>query len=430
MDVVRAAVRIGARALALARQQIDPALLERALNRRAILGPERRHGVEHDLLRFLGRVIELHRSDERRVEIVVVQLRQAENPLPQLQVPVERRQIAVHAVDEPRIDGDRNVRAVERRLERRRVAPRLREEQHLLHFPVHRGAEGPAEAAERGEERRHHLLAIAAIGQRAQIVECRLIELDRAPVAQRDRRIWKIGVRQDAEGVRGRRRHRPRIGEQPLVGGVERVRRAPRDVLEVEAVHLQARLRGSQPIERRLPRAEQLRLDECRLRAERRRELRHLLPHPLALAVARVLVGEHARVRVEPRELLVERRLAIERVGERRRRRRELALEPLQRRELGGELVLRGAPRHVARVDLGEIPRVLLGNFRAVALLRERGRRTDGSEDDDERPFHRVILSEAFDMQWKHAWGPGYRSIGENMRSTSSSTSSKAFIPK
>ena len=33
-------------------------------------------------------------------------------------------------------------------------------------------------AAERCEERRHHLLAIGAVGQRAQVAERRLIELD------------------------------------------------------------------------------------------------------------------------------------------------------------------------------------------------------------------------------------------------------------
>ena len=179
VDVVRAAVRIGARALAVVRQQVDPALVERALDHRRVVRPERRDGAEHVLLRLLGRVFELHRRHERRVEIVVVQLVDAHHPLAKLQVAVERRQVPVHAVDEARVDRHRNVRAVERRLERRRILPRLRVEQHLLHFAVHRRAERAAEAAERPEERRHHLLAIGAVRQRAQVGERRLIELHR-----------------------------------------------------------------------------------------------------------------------------------------------------------------------------------------------------------------------------------------------------------
>ena len=42
--------------------------------------------------------------------------------------------MGVHAVDQARVDGDRNVRPVERRLEVRAVLARLGEEQRLLHF--------------------------------------------------------------------------------------------------------------------------------------------------------------------------------------------------------------------------------------------------------------------------------------------------------
>ena len=211
MDVVGAAVGVGAGALALVRQQIDPPLLERALNRRLVLGAERRDRLEDQLLRLLRRVFELHRADERRVEVVVVELVEAQDLLAQLQVAVKGRQVAVHAVDQARVDRHRDVRAVERHLERGRVLPRLGEEQHLLRFAVHRRAERAAEAAERREKRRHHLLAVGAIGQRAQIAERRLIELDGAAVAQRHRRVREIGVREDAVDVG---RASPRAGRR------------------------------------------------------------------------------------------------------------------------------------------------------------------------------------------------------------------------
>ena len=113
-------------------------------------------------------------------------------------------------------------------------------------------------------------------------------------------------------------------------------------------------------------------------------ELHHLLLHALVRRVARVLIGQHAGVRVEARQLLVERVERVERVGQRLRRRGELALELPQLRQLGGELVLRGAPRGLVRIDVGEVPGVLLWNLRAVAFLGGR-RRRNGRERRDYR---------------------------------------------
>jgi len=41
----------------------------------------------------------------------------------------------------------------------------------------------------------------------------------------------------------------------------------------------------------------------------------------------------------------------------------------MQRRQVGGEFVLRGAPRGVARINLGEVPLELVRRLRAVAAL-------------------------------------------------------------
>ena len=279
------------------------------------------------------------------------------------------REVAVHAVDETRVDRHRDVRTVERHLERGRVLSRLREEQHLLRLAVQRRAERAAEAAERLEERRHHLLAVGAIGQRAQIAERRLIELDGAAVAERHRRVREIGVREDAVDVGRRPRERAGGGENLLLVLAERVRGPPRDILDVEAIDLEPRFRGEEAIERRFAGAQELRLDERRLGGERGGQLHHLLLHALVRRVARVLIGQHACVRVEARQLLVERVQSVERVGQRFRRRGELALELAQLRQLGGELLLRCAPRGFVRIDVSEVPGVLLWNLRAVAFL-------------------------------------------------------------
>ena len=97
------AVRVGARTLAVVREQVDPALGECLLDGGRVLVAERLHRVEHELLRVFRRVREVHRRHERRVEIVVVQLVHAHHALAQLQIAMERGQVAVHALDEARL---------------------------------------------------------------------------------------------------------------------------------------------------------------------------------------------------------------------------------------------------------------------------------------------------------------------------------------
>jgi hypothetical protein len=225
-----------------------------------------------------------------------MQLIDLHDPLPKFQVAVKSRQVLVHAVDEPRVDRNWDIRTIQRALERRLVLPGLRIKRHLLYFRVHRGAESAAEAGQRSKERRHHLFAIGAVWQRPQIAEPCLIELHRAAVAQRDRRVRKIGVRKNIERTRWSGGQRADIGEQFLLAVAERVGLAADDVLEVEAIDLEPRLRRDEALDRGLANLQNLRLDKGGLRTERRAELGHFLPHPLMLAVARVLVGLHAGI--------------------------------------------------------------------------------------------------------------------------------------
>jgi hypothetical protein len=76
---------------------------------------------------------------------------------------MERGQSLVHALDEALVDHDRDVRAVERGVDRDFVLPRLREEFVGLHLPVQRRAVRALELAELVEERLHDLLAIVAV---------------------------------------------------------------------------------------------------------------------------------------------------------------------------------------------------------------------------------------------------------------------------
>ena len=296
MHVVRAWIHVPTGTLALGRKPVDPATVERVLDGGGILGAQRSHRRQHVPLSVFGAVLQVHGPDQRRIQVVVVQPVDAENLLSKLQVPMERRQRSVDAVDQARVHGRRNVRRVERQCEPRVVLPGPREEQHLLHLGVHRRSERAAVGTERGEERRHDLFAIGPIGEHAEIGVAGLIDLDRPPVAQRDRGIREIGVRENSVHFARAAGHRTRVGEELLFGFPERMGCAPSDVFEVETIDLQPRLGGQKALDSPFGKPQDLGLDERRLRAERRRQLHHLLLHALVLCVAGVFVREQARV--------------------------------------------------------------------------------------------------------------------------------------
>ena len=106
------------------------------------------------------------------------------------------------------------------------------------------------------------------------------------------------------------------------------------------------------------------------LGAEVGADLRHLLLHALIRADPRVLVRLHARVDVETREFFRQAGRELQSVGKLLRRRGERAFEGANRRQLGDKLVLRRAPRLVARINLRQVPLVSIGNRAAFLLLR------------------------------------------------------------
>ena len=131
-----------------------------------------------------------------------------------------------------------------------------------------------------------------------------------------------------------------------------------------------------------------------RLGAERRGELLHLLPHAFVRRVARVLVGEHAGVDVQARELLVE--VATASRARRRASRRTKSACP----DIAGaaatspaSLSFAVAPRRVARIDVGEVPFEFVRCRGPVAGLRGRGDGQRGQRQDEKNLSHRAILA-------------------------------------
>ena len=187
-----------------------------------------------------------------------------------------------------------------------RVLPRLRVERDPLHVGVHHRAERAVERAQRLEERRHRLLAIVPIRQRAKLGVAGWIDLRGAAVAQRDRRIREIGVREDVVDVVSRCRERHRVRENLFLRVRQCVRGPARDVMQVERIDRQARRRFDEPFERVDADVQQLRFDIRHLHLEVGRELLHLLLHALRTRFARVLIGEHPGINREARDLFIQ----------------------------------------------------------------------------------------------------------------------------
>ncbi len=125
MHVVGGRVHVRSGVFALHRVVVDPAIAERAVQRFDVVRAQRRHRRLHLGLRLLDGVFERNVGDKRRIEIVVVQLIDAENARAKLQVPMKRRQVLAHAVDERGVDRGGHVRTIERGGEGRVVVPRL-----------------------------------------------------------------------------------------------------------------------------------------------------------------------------------------------------------------------------------------------------------------------------------------------------------------
>src|SRR5688500_20398781 len=90
------------------------------------------------------------------------------------------------------------------------------------------------------------------------------------------------------------------------------------------------------------------------------------------LGVPRVLIGQEHRVGYDPGECFLERRYALERIGQRCRRSAERPLELSNAGEVFLELLFRGAPRRGRRVDVRQIPLVFVMIAGAIAVLRRK----------------------------------------------------------
>ena len=141
-----------------------------------------------------------------------MELRDVQQPLAQLQVAVKRRQVPVDAVDQARVDRDRDVRPVQGGGQRARVLARPGVEDVALHLRAQHRAERRLVLPERGR-RTPTSPARDRRGSARRDGRCNAALSSRTdvPSLERDRSGTGIGVREDAVDRRlarwrGRRR--------------------------------------------------------------------------------------------------------------------------------------------------------------------------------------------------------------------------------
>ncbi len=162
VHVVGVARHVRARLLVRARIGVHPAAVEAVGQRGDVFPAQRRDGIDDELpaLRIGKLEIAVH---ERRIDVVVVELRHAEQLRAEPEIPIKRRQAGVGLRNQRVEHRDRNIVAVERARDRVRVLAHLGVHRILLQLRIQVDADRALVGLERAEERIHHALAIVAL---------------------------------------------------------------------------------------------------------------------------------------------------------------------------------------------------------------------------------------------------------------------------
>ena len=140
VNLVGAGIHVGARRLARPRQRVHPALRRDVAELLHIIGAHRLHRVDRQLP-HLGEAVRPVRLHQRRVDVPIAHVGKPEHPLAKREIPMEHGKAAVGLRDQRAIDGFGRVAAVERRLERTVIVPRLGVEELPLDLRRQRRAE-------------------------------------------------------------------------------------------------------------------------------------------------------------------------------------------------------------------------------------------------------------------------------------------------
>ncbi len=265
-------------------------------------------------------------------------------------------------------DRRRDVVAVERRIERRRVAARLRMEPVALQDAVVERRVGVDVGGVHLVElvKRRRAIRLAAIrGQDRAVLP---VGERHFPAARQDqRRMLRVGGRERGIRVVRSGRETARQRQQPFAFVVEDMFLLAVEVFEHEPVNVQRRAVHHPALHRVERNGEQFRFEPgCGLRRLREQDL-DFLPPGVRLVVALILVVAERRevpdFVFELPDVVAELQRSEQGVAALRQR----ALERAEFADFLIQLTVGGLPRVPVRIDPGEIPLVLIGNLVAVA---------------------------------------------------------------
>ena len=357
---------VRARSLARRRIPVRPLPAQPFRERCAIVGAERRHGANHERGRLVRRERARAIVDEGNVEVLVAQALDTQHPLPQREIPVQRRQMPMRVPDELRVHVDGDVVAEKRGLQRRSVFAGGSLERVRLDLRVQRRSERARELAVRGPERLEYLRAVVAVQRLAMLFILAFVEQHFLPVRQRHHGPRQVGIGEDRPYRLAGIRDQAGLGEQLLALCVERVRRVPQRVVKRVAPGREPRIGADECAHLRGTERQYGRPDPGRGGGERDDRLAGLLVHLLTATVPRVEVVAHARIDRKTRPALAD-------PIAQRKRGNKLTCGPeslrLRRREpddIAEELHARLVPGRLVCVDFGEIPLVPVVDRRAV----------------------------------------------------------------
>ena len=228
------ASRIRARVLARAGQKIGPPGVEAVGQFAVVLWPQRRHRGQGHGHRILHRIVAVDFIDQRRIQILVAQLRQSQHALSQLQIAVQGGKVGVHVLDQLPVNAHRNVIAEERRLQGRIEVVHVAIEDVGLELCRQHRAGGPFKCLQRAEESLEDLHPVGPVARGARARIPRRIQPDLLSGRELDRRVGQVGVLEHAIHRAGRDAQLAGHGDDALLPGGKGVRFPAQHVLQIE----------------------------------------------------------------------------------------------------------------------------------------------------------------------------------------------------
>ena len=235
----RGACGICAGALADVFIDVDPAVVEALLQHLAVVLAHAGQRFQNSLLRIGKLDVRVGLRDQRRIEVIHVQLVHAQQLLAQADIAVHLIEILVDGLDQLMVNARRDLGAVERSLQRRGVFACVGKELQLLDVGVKRRGTGVAEALIRGIVVLKCALAQDAVGRLEAGNIGALTDGMLCAILVHSGLKLQVGVGEHRENVLRGLGHFACGGQQLFFRGRKNVRTAAAALIEITAVQLQ-----------------------------------------------------------------------------------------------------------------------------------------------------------------------------------------------